>query len=92
MEKQQKGTVKGVQAQKVKDLAHTLSRASYSISHPLNVKRGTVTLREGEPKEGPCTVNAATVPAAIAHGMQIYTGATFCRNLVEVLDARLLCS
>lgn len=91
-EEQQEGAVKGVWAQKVKDLAHALSRASFSISCPLSVKRGTVTLREGEPKEGPCRVNAAAVPAAIAHGLQIYIGATFCRNLVKVLGARLLYS
>lgn len=54
MEKQQEGAVKGLCAQKVNDLAHALSRASFSISCPLNVKRGTVTLKEGELEEGLC--------------------------------------
>lgn len=89
MEKQQ-GAVKGVWAQKVKGLAHALSRSSFSISCHLNVKRRTVTLRQGEPKEGPCRVNAAGVPDDVAHGLQIYIGATICRNLMKVLGTRLL--
>lgn len=92
MEKQQEGAVKGVWAQKVKDLAHALSRSSFSISCPFSMKRGTVTLGEGKPKEGPCRVNAAAVPAAIAYGLQVYRSATFCRDLVNTLGARLLCS
>lgn len=76
----------------MKDLAHALSRASFSISCPLNVKRETVTLRVGKLKEGPCRVNAAALPAAIAHKLQLYIGATFCSDLVKVLSARLLCS
>lgn len=51
-----------------------------------------MTLRVGKLKEGPCRVNAAALPAAIAHKLQLYIGATFCSDLVKVLSARLLCS
>lgn len=39
-------------AQKAKDLVHALSRASFSISCPLHVEKGKVTLRVGEPGRG----------------------------------------
>jgi len=41
VEKQQERVAKGVWAQKAKDQVHALSRASFGISCPLHVKKGT---------------------------------------------------